>query len=153
MDLGVVVFWAGLALLLLVALVLRRLEADRMAAKLERGHVWATKTPADAQTRESSSVVSGVTGGRPPRFPAASLRDGWKLVHTVRRGRVETVVWTNETESTSPGWHTVTFSQLRDAQQCDRDHDAGYGVLDCLQLIACVNEAISWIQRDDRATS
>ncbi len=97
MDLGIFVFWVGLAVLFLIAALLRYLEADRMAVRADRREV-AAKTASPTALGE------------------------WKLVHTARRGRAKIMVWRSEGCRDSEGRHTLTVerknSECRDCISC-----------------------------------
>jgi hypothetical protein len=114
MDLELFVFWGGLVSLLIVAALLADLDLNRMRAR----------TPSCRGSAEKDS--------------SASAPSGWKLLHTVRRGRETARVWSIEGRAKGDVGHALTVER-KDSQ--------------CRDCMSCVNEALEWLQQQERLES
>ena len=137
MDFAAYFFWGGLASLFLIAGVLRYLDADRMAAKIANHQVAAKEASLTARALEPSPMIvdlvaSGDTGGL--GLPAPF---DWKVAYSGRQGRVGLVVWKNEECNDSSPRYCLTI---------DQNHR------DCGDCVACINQAIYWVQQHSSAS-
>ena len=150
MNFGAMFLWAGLGLPFVSSVALSRLKSKGKAFIVRRSAI-SNRAAAIGSSVESAWVPSlaGTVNGT--RLPVQELKKGWRLVHSIRHGSIEIIVWQGEKGPFADHRHSVTFSRNQDASEHGSNGSTGYGVRDCFQLITCMGEAISWIQREERS--
>ena len=139
MSIESVIFWGGIGSLILSSFILRYLAGERMAFRFYSAKAEATQADRDIVPHRAEPVRRDDAPAA-QWSPFALTVEGWRPVHKARRETAETVVWRMDRCDGADGadWaYAVTVDRV------DRR---------CGDCVACMNDAIRWIQDHERTS-
>jgi hypothetical protein len=139
MSSAAIVFWAGMGGLSLISVILRYLEAERMAFRLHSAQLADTRADRDIAPHRAEPVRHDDAPAA-QWSPFALTAAGWQPVHKIRKERAEALVW--------------QMDQCDGADEAHCTYAVTVDRLDprCGRCVACTNEAIHWIQDHEQVS-
>ena len=79
------------------------------------------------------------------RLAIEGLEAGWELVHVVRCGAVEAVIWSAGRNGGVEKEQVVTLNRTADGPERGSGSRT-FGLGDCIELLDCLTDAVQWMQ-------